>query len=328
MGHIAPLDAQPPTRLATPLTSCRGPFRPSTPFTFPRAPARSKPCSHSTVRHDRRSGLPPPCLRLCPPLGPQSIVAPAVGLQMEMLGQTPSMSDLYQDDSVVRKQAFQASPHIRKHTPDPPQPSSLPRSRTSRQSILMRCGYADLGDNRRRREFLVTTSTQRLELCGAPGTQRLVGIRSGGGFTSWTTRQREDRPTHQQHLQCQTLPQPSPHHTTISLRPPIALTGPFLPSRKPRLPLAFPPQACPVAFCPSRRGEKARTWTTKQGLKTHVEAHTAGLLQGQVLEQRIAGGSLQICPVQSRLISSRTRPCCPRSFLASNKLVSQFCERP
>ena len=93
-------------------------------------------------------------------------------------------------------------------------------------------------------------------------------------------------------------------------------TGSFLPARKTRLPQAFSHQVCPVAWCPSRHGKEAQSWTTKQGLKTHVEVHSTGLLHGQVPGQWLADGSLDICPGCSRLISSRTRRCCARCFPA------------
>ena len=64
--------------------------------------------------------------------------------------------------------------------------------------------------------------------------------------------------------------------------------------------------------------EKAQSWTTKRGLKTHVEMYIAGLSQGKVPEQWLADSSLHICQVCSRLISFRTRPCCPRCFRAFN----------
>ena len=54
-------------------------------------------------------------------------------------------------------------------------------------------------------------------------------------------------------------------HTTT-----VAAPRSFFPSRKPRVPLAFPPPPCPVS-CPSRLGKEAQTSTTKLGVKTHED---------------------------------------------------------
>ena len=101
--------------------------------------------------------------------------------------------------------------------------------------------------------------------------------------TSWTRgKGKTDKPTGKT-----ISPKRSPshlHNTTISPPPPSSLPGPFLPCRKPRLPPAVPLQVYPVACCPSRHGAEAQSWTTKQGLKTHVEMHSTGLLQGHVTD--------------------------------------------
>ena len=76
--------------------------------------------------------------------------------------------------------------------------------------------------------------------------------------------------------------------------------------------LAFTPQLCPVTCCPSRRGIEAQDWTMKQTLQNHVEMHATGLQEGQAPGRWLTDGSLHMCPVCPRLISTGTRPCCPR----------------
>ena len=87
-----------------------GPFRPSTPFTFPHASTVPLPRPDTSVRHDRWSGPPPLWPRSCHSIGPVSIIAfsvanlrlslpfasgpdgrVAVGVHMEVLEQAPSV---------------------------------------------------------------------------------------------------------------------------------------------------------------------------------------------------------------------------------------------
>ena len=98
------------------------------------------------------------------------------------------------------------------------------------------------------------------------------------------------------------------HHHAQSPSPALC-TPAFSTTRKPRLPLAFPPQTCAVACCPSRHGKEAQSPIATQGLKRHVEMHSTGLLQGQVPDQWPAESPLHVCPVCSRIISSNCRPC-------------------
>ena len=97
---------------------------------------------------------------------------------------------------------------------------------------------------------------------GASGSQRLLGIRIGEASHPGPRGQRQDRQTHRQNLQ-----RSHSHLHTVSLPPPCTLRGPFLPSREPRLPLAFPPQVCPVTCWPSRHGKEGQSKTRKPGLK-------------------------------------------------------------
>ena len=66
------------------------------------------------------------------------------------------------------------------------------------------------------------------------------------------------------------------------LHTPLGAHGPTFHSRTPtpRIPLAFTPQLCPVTCCPSCHGKEAQDWTTKQGLKNHVQMHTTEFLKG------------------------------------------------
>ena len=100
-------------------------------------------------------------------------------------------------------------------------------------------------------------------------------------------------------------------HLQPSRRPSQA---PFFPSREPRLSRAVPLQLCPVTCCPSSHGKETHSCTTKHGPRTRVEMHCTGLLEVQGPDQWLGDSSLHICPVCSRLISSRTRPCCPSSW--------------
>ena len=65
-----------------------------------------------------------------------------------------------------------------------------------------------------------------------------------------------------------------------------------------------------------------------KALISHVEMHTIGLLEDQVPDQWLVDISLRICPACSRLISTRTRRCCPRCYPSLNNPVSHVMERP
>ena len=69
--------------------------------------------------------------------------------------------------------------------------------------------------------------------------------------------------------------------------------------------------------------KKAHDWTAKQSLKHDVVLHTTSQPEGQVPDQWLTDSSFHICPVCSRLISSRTTPCCPKRHPTSH-----FTERP
>ena len=92
---------------------------------------------------------------------------------------------------------------------------------------------------------------------GGSCAQRLLGIR-------WTTRRQKQSRYHQQIRQSRTVTQLSPHHAQ-PLPHPGASPGSSFPSRKSRLPVAFPPQLC-LHCCRSRHGEEAQHWTTREGL--------------------------------------------------------------
>ena len=159
--------------------------------------------------------------------------------------------------------------------------------------------------------------TRWLKHRGASCAQHLLGTRNGC-CTSWTRSQRQDRENHQQNLQSQTVTQPDPHHDKSSTHdrwPP----GPsFSLLVEPRLwPSLLSSALFPVATAKRLRNKAS---------KNHVEMHTTGLLEGQVPEQGLTDSSLHICPVCSHLISTRTRPCCPRCHPALGNRVSQLME--
>ena len=108
------------------------------------------------------------------------------------------------------------------------------------------------------------------------------------------------------------------HHTTPAppLHPGASPRRPFF-SRKPRLPVAFFPQPCPVSRCPSRHGKEAQRWATKQGLKTDVGAQHG-------TSARPGTAHSMFAQTVFLLISCRTGPCCPRCHSALNNPVSQF----
>ena len=150
--------------------------------------------------------------------------------------------------------------------------------------------------------FSVTTISPMAEISWCP--QRFLGTRI---ILDWRSKSKTDKPIGK------TLSPKWSHshlHTTAISFPPDAHPGPLFPL------LPVPPW---------KRGQ---SWTKKQGIKTHLEMHSTGLLQGQFPDHWLADSSLHICPVCPRLVSSKTRPCCPRCYPAFNKLVSQFMERP
>ena len=63
-------------------------------------------------------------------------------------------------------------------------------------------------------------------------------------------------------------------------------------------------------------------------VKQHVELRTTGQLESQVPEQWLMDSSLRMCPVCSRLISTKTRLGCPRCYPIFHNPVSQFKQRP
>ena len=69
------------------------------------------------------------------------------------------------------------------------------------------------------------------------------------------------------------------------------------------------PRLRTLPCCPSRCGKEDRDWTTRLGLKNHVETHSPGQLGGQVPTKWLEDQSLLVCRVCSRLISTRNRPC-------------------
>ena len=167
------------------------------------------------------------------------------------------------------------------------------------QSFLRVAQQRDPGERRRRR---------------VPGhqscTQRLLGTRIGQASHQKTKPPESSTTCSAQNDHTHT---PGHHHTTPfplllpSLRPPF--TSSLGLARPPSLPLSldgflsalvFPPQLFPVTCCPTRHGQEARNWTTKQGLNNHAEMRTAGFVEGKVLDQWLTGISLHICPVCSR----------------------------
>ena len=164
--------------------------------------------------------------------------------------------------------------------------------------------------------------TWHTSLAATVGVLRALNVCWGSEFGeashlgpgAWETDSTKKRQAHQS--QTVTLP---PHHHTPPCHPGAPL-GLLFPSRKPRLPTALPSQLCPVSCCPCHLGEDAQLWTTRRSLKDHVEKHSTGLLEGQVTNQWPIDSSLQICLVCSRLISTRTTPCCPRCCPSLNPL--------
>lgn len=69
---------------------------------------------------------------------------------------------------------------------------------------------------------------------------------------------------------------------------------------------------CPVPGCPSADPSRAAGWTNKSTLRSHVDAHLAGTLQGQVPPQWFKGHNRQRCVVCGLSVSVRygTHPTC------------------
>ena len=111
-------------------------------------------------------------------------------------------------------------------------------------------------------------------------------------FASWTN-QRQDWPL--------TKPAVPSGHSPSHPIPPLPFSLPLSPGASFGLPFPF--------------FNEAQYWTTKQGPKNHVEMHTAGFSRARSWNSGCS--SLRICPVCSRLISTRTRPCCPTCHPAS-----------
>ena len=109
------------------------------------------------------------------------------------------------------------------------------------------------------------------------------------------------------------VPLHPPHH-------PGSSRGAPSPSRKPRLPLAFPPQLCSISWCPSLPCERGSDLD-------HVEMHSTGLLEGPVHDEWLTDSSLHIC--RSAPASSPPGPDCavPYVTICRDNPVFQFMER-
>ena len=146
-------------------------------------------------------------------------------------------------------------------------------------------------------------------------TQRILGTRASEKLRPGPVKVKTAKPL-ANHPVPHTHAQPLPHVPLFCLllrflslpsllHPPLHLfPGAYSPSHLSIVPQSppprgFTPRLCPVTCCSSRHGKEAQDWATKQGLKNHVEMHTADLLEGQV-------------PVFSWHISTSIRPMLPQ----------------
>ena len=132
-------------------------------------------------------------------------------------------------------------------------------------------------------EFRSSNFPRGLKHRGAPCTQRMSGTRIGEESHPPRSRRVKgpDRHTHRQKNY-------SPKRPHSHLR-----TATFLRFRRRpgHSPSGLPTPGLLRAWSPSCHGKDAHSWTTKQGLETHVEMHSTGLLQRQV-----TSGCKQVSP--------------------------------